>query len=620
MRKLFSMTASSVLLSVFLLVGCGGGGGGSTAPAASTLSGTAAVGAPIVGTVTIKDSSTPFQTKEVTIAANGNYTIDVTGLTPPFMLRADGTAGGRSHSLYSAAVSADINGTINITPLTDLIVANVVGDIASRYFAGPNFSSLTAADLAAQETALRARLQPLLAAAGVGASIDLLRSSFAADRTGLDAALEVLRVDIVGGTATITNIISNQQITDNIASKTDTIVPIGATGVATGLTEFQQIVARFDTFSALFATALPASNNATLLAMLDPFFLFDGDNTAAFLSDLTSDPALVGVKFTNLALVPGSMTPIAAPTTVKVSFSIVFLGRTIGHVAPEFTLNKAGAVWKMAGNGRIASADAYTFARLQDVFITDTLQTNYIDTGLSIEIKAPTTAGLASLINTPVPNGAAYYAIVTGAGLPGAGALYVSDFSQPGGSFYAAAGTQTAYEGQNTRRLNNFGHNQYPLSDAAIAAIGDNEIYTIKIYHDGATAGANQTGNDVLLATYTSKLGKRPYLKTELSVASFAKITAPTQSALTTFANAGGTITVSWTLPPGAKWTELHYFRRGSTGFTSTDVRVSSGPTSASLTILSPADAGIGTVQNNGLTLFIEDSFGRELVTNYNGS
>lgn len=621
MKYLSRMRALPIALFALILAGCGGGGGsgGAVAPTSGTISGTASAGAPIIGTVTVKDSSTPFKTKTVTIAADGKYTIDVTGLTPPFMLRADGKAGGASYSLYSAAASGDVNGTINVTPLTDLIVGNIAGQIAGAYFTAGNFSTLTAAQLSAQATALRARLQPILAAAGVANSIDLLRASFAADHTGLDLALDALRVTVNPATAvaTITSIIDNQQITDNLASQVDAaiLVPVNPANITTGLGELQQIVARFNAFSALFATSLPATSNASLLAMFDPAFLFDGENTAAFLSGLTSDPTLIGVKFTNISLV--SMSPAAAPTTAKVSFSVIQSGNIKNSL--EFTLNKVGTAWKMAGNGRIASAEAFSFARLQDVFINNALQTNYIDTGLTFEIKTPTPAGLAA-INATVPIGARYYAVVTGAGLPGAGALYVNELSQ--GSFYAAAGAPAAYAGSATPKLTPYGHNQYPLSDTAIAALLDNGIYTIKIYHDNATAAANATGDDVLLATYTSNPGKRPYLKSELAVASFAAVTAPTKAALTAFANTGGTTTVTWTLPTatlGAKSNTLHYFRSGSTGSDNKNVSLSSTATSAGLTMLAPAAAGVGTVQANGINLYITDSYNRELTAIYNG-
>ncbi|RYZ35486.1 MAG: cytochrome c, partial [Sphingobacteriales bacterium] len=49
------------------------------------------------------------------------------GLTAPFVFRAEGRAGGSIYVLHSAATSADVGGTINITPLTDLVLANVAG-------------------------------------------------------------------------------------------------------------------------------------------------------------------------------------------------------------------------------------------------------------------------------------------------------------------------------------------------------------------------------------------------------------------------------------------------------------------------------------------------------------
>src|SRR3990172_6339046 len=113
MKKIWkSFKATSLLAATVLLVsacGGGGGGGGGTAATSSTLSGTAAAGAPIIGSVTIKDSTTPTaQTKTVTIEANGKYTVDVTGLKAPYMVRADGYVGGNEYHLYSAGTSGDL--------------------------------------------------------------------------------------------------------------------------------------------------------------------------------------------------------------------------------------------------------------------------------------------------------------------------------------------------------------------------------------------------------------------------------------------------------------------------------------------------------------------------------
>ena len=112
-------------------------------------------------------------------------------------MRADGSAGGREYHLYSAATAADKDGHINVTPLTpltDLIVANVARSTAGAYFQGGNFSGVTPQKLKTQADALTARLLPILGAVGVPQPVDLLRASFSPNHTGLDAALDLIRI------------------------------------------------------------------------------------------------------------------------------------------------------------------------------------------------------------------------------------------------------------------------------------------------------------------------------------------------------------------------------------------------------------------------------------------
>lgn len=596
--RLLLLAGFAVLLSA-----CGGGGGGSdigssAGPGSTTLSGTAAAGAPLVGTVTIKDSSASPRSKVVSIAADGNYTVDVSGLTPPFMLRADGNVGGRNYSLYSAAAAADVGGTINVTPLTDLIVANVAGQVAANVYASGNFSAFTPAQLSAAEAMLRARLQPILSAVGLAGSIDLLRASFTANHTGLDAALDAIRVEVDAATAsaTITNLIDQQQIVDNLASLTDaTVLP--ATNVASGVTEFQQIVAAFDAFSALFATAMPAADNAALRSALTDDFLMDGQNRAAFLSEITSEN-LIGLRVIVVGLEPGSMLPASAPTAAAVKITVRVPNQSDFHVT--FNVRKVAGVWRNAGNGRIAAANVHTFARLQDVFTGSTTLQNVIDSGLTFEIKDEGGVGIS-------------YAIVKGKGLPAGGVLYVNYTS--GNSFGVATGP---YRGESTPRMFGNGHNQLPLSDVVIATLSDSEAYTIELWRDNGTA-TNLT-DDVNVATYVNAIAKRPYLVGELSISAFATVTAPSKSQLRTLSQNGGTITATWTLPAGKSSSELHYFRSGSMGgMDNVDVDLTGSATSATFTIGPPASS-FGTLQGAGFNLAIADSFGRELVTIYNSN
>ncbi|MES2973580.1 MAG: hypothetical protein V4757_08215 [Pseudomonadota bacterium] len=584
-------TLLATLSLAALFGGCGGDGDAPAAGAGSTtISGTAAAGAPIIGTVTIKDSSSPAKTKSATITADGKYTVDVSGMTAPFMMRADGTVGGRSYSLYSAATAADVGGTINVTPLTDLIVANIAGQIAGAYFASGNFSGLTAAALATETAALKARLQPILAALGVASSIDLLRASFNTDHTGLDAALDVLRVEVDPATAlaTITNIIDNVQIVDDLASKSDTSV-LPATNVASSFTDFQLITAAFDGFSKLFATSLPASNNAALLALFTTDFLDDGQDRDAFLSEVTSSPHNIGIRFDTITL-QGALAPAGTPTDGTVSFLITQQGNSFTKI---FRVKKVGSAWMMAGNQHIAMANALTFARLQNGSL--------IDTGLTFEIKDDGARGID-------------YAIVKGPGLPVEGVLYVNFTSN--NSFGAATGT---YAGESTQKLHMNGHNQIPLGDGAIGSIPDNATYTVELWDDGTTTG--NMGDDVLMATYTAKLGKRPHLSSELTTASFAVITAPSAANLTAFALAGGSQLVTWTLPAGASAVELHYFR-SSVSFNgdNTSIDLAAAATSGTLTMTVWSAGSYGALQANGINLYIHDAFGRELVTIFNGT
>jgi hypothetical protein len=64
----------------------------------------------------------------------------------------------------------------------------------------------------------------VLAAMGVASSIDLLRTAFKADRSGLDAVMDVVKVTVDPTTAqaTIKNLITQAEIRDDLASKTDT--------------------------------------------------------------------------------------------------------------------------------------------------------------------------------------------------------------------------------------------------------------------------------------------------------------------------------------------------------------------------------------------------------------
>ncbi len=594
----FIPVAFPIIVAV-LLSACGGGGGGSGGGSGSTIGGTAAAGGPIVGTVTIKDSSTPIPRERfVDIEADGNYEIDVSDLIPPFMLRADGTVGGRSYSLYSAAATPDIGGTINITPLTDLIIANIATQLAQDFFDNnDDFSIFTPEALSAAENALRFKLQLYLESFGLEDSIDLLRASFAADHTGFDLALDFIMVTFDADTniATLVNLITQQQVEDDLSSQTDLDqMPDPGVDMIDAIDDFQQIILQFEALSGFFATGLPAYDNANLRALFSENFLHGGQDLDQFLGEITTYPNLVGAQFR-----VGALESLEGNVAV-VAFDVFDVGgNSVADEDLHFQMNKVGPTWLIAGDQRIAFAEVFTFARYSVNFNPG------IDTGLSVEIQDEGGFGID-------------YAIVTGAGLPAtaggangssAGLLLVNQVSN--NSFRIAA-PGAAYNGINTTMIS-AGHNDYVMGDPTIATLTDNESYTIRLYEDNATPA--NLFDDELLATYFSNLGKRPYLNSELSTSKFATITT-TPAEIQAFAENGGNLTVRWTLPAGTRSSEVHFFRGGENGGNdSADADPSPTATSATLTILAPTFV----VQGSGVNVWVQDVFKRMLGTSLNG-
>lgn len=120
------------------------GGGDDLGPAtAGVLSGTAATGAPITGgRVDVACASgSPLS---VTTSATGTYEMDLQGQTLPCKLRVSGGSLAMGAVYHSVALHP---GTVNLTPLTDLVVARIAGGAPSAWYSdisAADFQKLTA--------------------------------------------------------------------------------------------------------------------------------------------------------------------------------------------------------------------------------------------------------------------------------------------------------------------------------------------------------------------------------------------------------------------------------------------------------------------------------------------
>lgn len=191
----------TIALAPLMLSGCGGGGTQDAAPN-STLVGVAAAGSPIAnGTVTLTDSAGKTLTAVTDNA--GNYSFNVAGLIPPFVLQVVPNDPG-SMPLYSIAYA---QGTANTTPMTNLALYESIGraDLSTAY--SSNSLSKVTQDLFSQgQNIVLANFDSYFQQQGVNtADVNLVTSPMAANGQGMDAVLDKITPEPTGGTVYVTS-------------------------------------------------------------------------------------------------------------------------------------------------------------------------------------------------------------------------------------------------------------------------------------------------------------------------------------------------------------------------------------------------------------------------------
>jgi hypothetical protein len=602
--RMKAVWAGLPLCMAVLVSGCGGGGGGASeppAPTSSIISGTAAAGAPVVGYVSVRDSSTNQQPvlTNIAIEANGHYSVDVAGLQAPYAFLASGSVGGKTVSYYSAATAADAGKTINITPFTDLMIRNIAATAVDAFLATPaGMASLTTAELDAQRVALTSQLAPALQAMGLSDSVDLLRTVFNADGTGLDRFMDVVKVSTTSTTATITNILdAANSLTIDTATGASTGT-LGTSSLATSGTPADLIRLTFNSFSNLFATGLPASNHPALVALFSSEFIDDGESSAAMLTDLTTDSQLIGLVFSNLVIDSVSADGTRAQVRfIPVNKDGVKLADEESGGAIGWQMRKAqSGAWQFDGNQRIAHVSVRTTAEksmCNPAGPACTFATSY-RTGLHFDIDNRAMLAIGS-------------AVVTGPGLPAGGVTLVAQIDDTWFNI-------TTSDPSNPSCAGCRGNNWY-MVDADIAAVLPDSTYTVALWSNAATP--------VLLATYTDAVKAAPVLNTAVAALAY-----PSLSGMTNLAGAGAvTLTPAWTIPAGLRGSNVgvNVWQQGSApdlpGPSLSVWADLSGKTassgSSSLAISAPPT---GSWMGGNYWIDARDEHGGQVNTNYQGN
>lgn len=316
--------------------------------------GTFAAGAPIAGEIYLKDAKGKVQTARSD--QNGHFQIFVSYLTPPLVLEGIGNIGTREFILHAPVVSADFNHTVNITPITDLIVANIAGGNPTNFYTAGDFSGINAEVIQAQENIVQTRFSDMLLDLQQPLALDLLHTPFKADHTGIDAMLDILAIsyDDTNKKALIKNILDDTRIEDDLANLSDAAVLPQKGGILAKVNDLNAIVANVDLLGRQFASSAPNVDSSELKGLFTQNFMHSTQNMADFIAGL-------------IAIIAPSVNAPAAEFSVS---RVVFLDIAAGQAVIEIDIFKndqtqsyvlpmlrEGNQWKFHGDQKLVKME-----------------------------------------------------------------------------------------------------------------------------------------------------------------------------------------------------------------------------------------------------------------------
>ncbi|MBE9527434.1 MAG: hypothetical protein IME94_10750 [Proteobacteria bacterium] len=501
-----NINAFSLITLSLILTACGGGG--NPPPPTRSITGVAAAGAPIVGTVKIKDAA--GTEKIVNISSDGSYSVDTASMTDPFILKADGTVSGKAFSITAPATSRDIGETVNITPLTDIVTGNVMGQEGQNAYQTGNFTVITDGDITAQEASLRQSLTGILTDAGADPTQSIIHTNFSANHTGFDLAMDMLDVEVDRTTdiATISLVDGFSSVTDDMTTQTSILTLSVAGNSTTSIVEYNTILSMINNF----VTDINANIDKVTLAS-DYFastFLDDGiNNSDVFLSNIGAENPSYILSISNIAINKLDLT--SGSEYADIRFTVSFNGVLYDNQV-KMQLVHDGTKWIFNGNQKLASISLRPYAEKKSTYQRGVGETTAYSSGLSL------TMDIVDASDNSIDNG------ITQATLSGPGLTSPVVFMP--------------HADLSVRFVNGSSWNGFiPLIDARINEIKEGGIYSLVVdYNDGS---AKQ-------ATYQIRLNKPPITSAQAASQSYTDITIPTPAAA--LDNGSGDLSVTWSL------------------------------------------------------------------------
>jgi hypothetical protein len=196
-----------------ILAGCGGGG--SSDSSKLTLSGTAATGLAIANApVSAKCQS---GTASATTRADGSFSLSISGGSLPCVLEVSGADKTLLHSIiHGNGTSA----TVNITPLSDLMVARLAGQTPAEFFNAFDPSKINANTVADAQQAVVKALKDVVDLSGMDLLSDKLQAANGGNAgNAFDQKLDAFKAKLAAANISLATLL--QAMADNSSASTD---------------------------------------------------------------------------------------------------------------------------------------------------------------------------------------------------------------------------------------------------------------------------------------------------------------------------------------------------------------------------------------------------------------
>ncbi|HXR97806.1 MAG TPA: Ig-like domain-containing protein [Terriglobales bacterium] len=373
-----------------------------------SVSGVAASGSPLAGlTVTMKDTTGASRT--AVTSATGAFTLDSSGLTPPFILTVQPATGS---PLFSVSADSNLTTTINLDPITDMIARSVYsaqGLTVTNAFASPASVGLpTAAQVQLVGHLYQTVFQLWLNKDGVAtpATFNFISTPFTANGAGLDQVLDQTKINSTTGAIAVTDGTTTQNSTVTFTPASDTVTVNtsttsgGTTSVSTASTGVPATSAQAAALAAIqtalanFAQVINTKGAQLADVDLEPFMTtglqFEALNRAQFAAKLAG--LARGQATTLQATALNSLD--ASGGSAQVSLVFTF-GTTTFFTNMNFQL--VGGAWQIAGDGRLANVSEDS-----TMFTSQRGATTQSSDQIFVDVKAPTgTVAASPIVNSP---------------------------------------------------------------------------------------------------------------------------------------------------------------------------------------------------------------------------